>query len=209
MTPHAKPVFPTSTEQPLRRVTVEEYHRMNEAGILMSGEPYELIGGLIVLKDRSAVGEDRMTVGREHIWCVKNLGRLDKKLQRMGCHMQLQSPVIMSSLDEPEPDGAILRGGIDDYKQRKAEASDAYGVIEVADSSLAHDRTEKLALYANSGITRYIIINLPDRVVEVYTDPQIGRGHYGRVETLRAGGKVQIAVVGSRTLEAAVRSLLP
>jgi Uma2 family endonuclease len=193
----------------MRRVTVKEYHRMNEAGILQSGEPYELIGGLIVLKDRSAVGEDRMTVGREHLWCVKSLARLDKKLERLGCHMQTQLPIIMSTQDEPEPDGAILRGNIDDYRKRKPEARDVFCVIDVADSSLAHDRIVKLALYANSGIAQYVIINLPDRVIEVYTQPQVGKGHYAQVETLRPGGKVRLTAAKGRNLIIPVRDLLP
>ena len=194
---------------PLRRLTVDEYHRMNEAGILLSGEPYELINGLIVLKDRSAVGEDRMTVGHEHIWCVKMLGRLDKKLERLGCHMQLQSPVIMSDQDEPEPDGAILRGEIDDYKLRKPEAKDALCVIEVADSSLLHDRTDKLTLYANSAIPQYVVINLPGRVIEIHTDPRSGTGRYARVETVQPGGKVRLVVGGNRSVDVPARSLLP
>ena len=155
------------------RLTVDQYQRMMETGILVEGAPYELIQGIIVRKDRSAVGEDRSTVGREHVWCVQKLGRLDKKLERLGCHMQLQSPVIMSNLDEPEPDGVILRGTIDDYKLRKPAAKDASCVMEVADGSLLYDRTDKLSLYANSNIPQYVIINLPDRLIEIYTEPRV------------------------------------
>ncbi len=199
----------TERNAEVMRITVDQYHRMIETGILSEGTPYELIHGLIVRKDRSAVGEDRMTVGREHVWCVKTLGRLDKKLERLGCHMQLQSPVIMSEQDEPEPDGAILRGDIDDYKLRKPAAKDTLCIIEVAESSLPYDRTEKLTLYANSEVAQYIIINLPDRQIEVHTNPQPGKGHYGSAVTLRLADKVRFMVPGNRTLEATVKSLLP
>ncbi|HHY57953.1 MAG TPA: Uma2 family endonuclease, partial [Chloroflexi bacterium] len=43
--------------------------------------------------------------------------------------------------------------------------------IEVADSSLAYDRTVKMPLYARAGIAETWIINLIDRWIEVYRDP--------------------------------------
>ena len=43
--------------------------------------------------------------------------------------------------------------------------------IEVADSSLHIDRTRKYRLYARNGIVVYWIINIPNRQIEVYSDP--------------------------------------
>jgi Uma2 family endonuclease len=45
-------------------------------------------------------------------------------------------------------------------------------VIEVADSSLHFDRREKGSLYARARIAEYWIVNLIDRVLEVYRDPE-------------------------------------
>ncbi|HZL35151.1 MAG TPA: Uma2 family endonuclease [Tepidisphaeraceae bacterium] len=201
--------LPAVSHKPMRRLSVDEYHRMIDAGILVSGEPYELINGFLVHKNRSARGEDPMTVGHEHLWGVNNLTRIGRKLDRFGCHMQTQGPVVMSNYDEPEPDGAILKGSMDDYKKRTPEAADATCVIEVSDSSLADDRNDKLVAYANSGIAQYIIINLPDRVVEVYTDPQVGKGRYARVETLRPNNKVQFVLPKGQVLAVPVRNFLP
>jgi Uma2 family endonuclease len=44
-------------------------------------------------------------------------------------------------------------------------------IVEVAESSLAFDRTQKGSLYARGGIADYWIVNLEERVVEVYRDP--------------------------------------
>ena len=44
-------------------------------------------------------------------------------------------------------------------------------VIEVADSSLTYDRQRKASLYARAGIQDYWIVNLVERVLEVYRDP--------------------------------------
>jgi Uma2 family endonuclease len=44
-------------------------------------------------------------------------------------------------------------------------------VIEVADTSLAFDRSSKASIYARAGIADYWIVNLIDRLLEVYRDP--------------------------------------
>lgn len=44
-------------------------------------------------------------------------------------------------------------------------------VIEVADSRLAFDRAHKGSLFARAAIQDYWIVNLVDRVLEVYRDP--------------------------------------
>ena len=41
----------------------------------------------------------------------------------------------------------------------------------MAETSLRFDRIEKGSLYARAGIVDYWIVNLVDRVVEVYRDP--------------------------------------
>lgn len=53
-------------------------------------------------------------------------------------------------------------------------------LIEVAESSLDHDRGEKLKMYAEAGIPDYWVVNIADRVVEVYVQPEGGtytQGH--------------------------------
>jgi Putative restriction endonuclease len=44
-------------------------------------------------------------------------------------------------------------------------------VVEVAESSLALDREHKGSLYARAGVADYWILNLVDRVLEVYRGP--------------------------------------
>ena len=190
-------------------LTVEQYHQMIERGILVEGDPYELLDGHIVRKDRSAAGEDPMSVGHEHIWVIQKLARLDSKLGRLGCHMRTQAPVTLPPYDEPEPDGSIVLGTEDDYTQRHPGAADVTCVIEVADSSLRRDRTIKLRIYANAGIAQYVIINLPDRIVEVYTHPRKGRGRYGPAVTLGPADTLVLSAAKGKTLTVRVRDLLP
>jgi Uma2 family endonuclease len=83
---------------------------------------------------------------------------------------------------EPEPDVVWAR------RRNPAEghptAADVLLVIEVADSSLEIDRTEKAALYADAGIQEYWIVNLLDRAIEVYRGPT--RAGYSSQQTFAA-----------------------
>jgi Uma2 family endonuclease len=169
------------------RHNVEEYHAMIANGSIMEGEPFELLNGQIVRKIRSASGEDLMTVGIEHALIVKRLSKLSRAFEPFGCHIQSQQPITIPPRDEPEPDAAIVRGTEEDYDERHPQPQDILCIIEVADSSLARDRGYKLQLYANAGIAMYVIVNLIDRVVEVYRDPLQGSGRYAPPEQLTHG----------------------
>lgn len=193
----------------LMSLTVGQYHRMIAAGILPEGEPYELLGGLLIHKVRSAEGDDPMTVGHEHAWSVTALEELNPRLRRMGCHLRIHQPVTLPPYDEPGPDGAIVRGTKDVYRQRHPGAGDVLCAVEVADASLRRDRTTKQAVYANSGIGQYVIVNLPGRAIEVYTAPLVGKGRYAQSRTLSVKQRVEFPVARGKHLAVAVGSLLP
>ena len=198
-------------DEPSRYVplTVDAYHEMRRAGIIEESTRFELLHGVIVPKDRSAAGEDPMTISKHHAWAVTQIGFLGPKLRRYGCHMRTQQPVSLPPFDEPEPDGSIVRGTADDYLERHPGATDILCLMEVADSSLRLDRGTKLAIYAKSGIPLYVLINLPDRVIEVYRDPVKAGERYATVVTLHLGDKLELPTASGKPLVVSVRSLLP
>src|SRR4051812_18545017 len=161
-------------------LTLDQYVRMIKEGILPEGEPIELLDGFLVRKDRAKAGEDPMTVGLEHIWAVQNLMRVLADAERRGCHVRLQQPIAIPPDGAPEPDGSVALGTPDDYRTRYPSGTDLPCVIEVADSSLHHDRVTKKRIYARGGIAQYVIINLVDRVVEVWEEPVPGEERYAR-----------------------------
>ena len=193
---------------PVRRLTIDEYVGMYESGILTDDDRCELLDGIIYRKDRSKAGEDIMSVGTEHVWGVTRVGELDRQLKRRGCHVRLQSPVAFPLYSMPEPDAVIVVGTNDDYLKRHPGPDDILCLIEVSDSSLRNDRTRKLRLYATQGIKLYLILNLPDRVIEVYADPLPEEGRYGTVQTLHAG-TLHLPTATGKPLAVAVKSLLP
>jgi len=58
-------------------------------------------------------------------------------------------------------------------------------LIEVADTSLAYDRGEKLPAYARAGVAEAWLLNLAEETLEVCREPQ--HDHYGSVTILRRG----------------------
>jgi Uma2 family endonuclease len=193
----------------LMPLTVEQYHRMLETGILQDCDPYELLDGYLVRKDRSKTGADPMTVGPDHSGGVGLLGELNQGLKRHGFHMRLQQPVTMLPDSEPEPDGAVVRGTLRDISGRHPVPADIACLFEVADSSLRRDRVTKQRIYADNGIPQYVIVNLLEAVVEVYSTPLRGQGRYQDVKVLRAGQTFRIALGDGAYLDVLVESLLP
>jgi Uma2 family endonuclease len=134
---------------------------MLEVGILRSGERVELVNGYLV---------NKMSRNPPHDSTIQSLAYLLIRGVPDGWQARIQSAVTLIG-GEPEPDAAIVRGGPKTYNTRHPGPTDIAVVIEVADSSLAGDRTDKGADYAEAGVPEYWIVNLIDRIVEVYTQP--------------------------------------
>lgn len=186
--------------------TVDQYHRAIETGFVPEDTSVELIDGLIVQKDRAKAGDDPMTIGDRHRVAVLRLAQLAPAFDRFGCFLQTQQPISLPPINEPEPDGAVIRGGIDDYLDHPPLAEDVISVIEVADSSCAIDLGPKLAAYAEAGIRQYIVADLVNNRVLVHERP--AGNSYSSVMALHRGETVQISA-GTAGVSMAVDRLLP
>jgi Uma2 family endonuclease len=143
----------------VRRWTRAEYDRLVALGAF-EREPLELVGGqLIVAEPQSAY----------HAGGVRAVDYALRAALPSGWIVSVQSPVSIDDESEPEPDVSIVPGQLADY--RDAHPSRPVLVVEVAESSLRFDRLRKGSLYARAAIPDYWIVNLVDRVLEVYRDP--------------------------------------
>jgi Uma2 family endonuclease len=89
---------------------------------------------------------------------------------RTDLGIRVQNPIRIPIGDsEPEPDLAWVHRK--EYSDHHPGPEEVLLVIEVADSSLETDRTEKLSIYAEAGIADYWIVNLMDKQIEVYRQP--------------------------------------
>lgn len=137
---------------------------MGETGVLDQDERLELIHGQVV----------RMSpIGSLHAKVVNRLNkRLSQRLFQAGQSdliISVQNPVQLREDSEPEPDLALLAS--EGSPGQHPTPDDILLIVEVADTSLEHDRDTKLPLYAAAGIPEYWLVNLSDRSVGVYREP--------------------------------------
>ena len=85
-------------------------------------------------------------------------------------YVRTQGPIGLDDESEPEPDVAVVPGGVEDYG--RAHPSRVVLIVEVAETSLAVDREYKASLYARAGVPDYWILNLVDRMLEIYREPR-------------------------------------
>ena len=186
--------------------TVERYHRALQTGFLPEDTAVELIDGLIVHKDRAKLGEDPTTIGDRHPVAVVRLTQLAPAFERVACFLQTQQPISLPPMNEPEPDGAVVRGVIDEYLDHLPTAGDVLAVIEIADSSLTIDLGPKLTAYAAAGVRQYIVADLVSNRVLVHEQP--AGDVYTSVAVLERGETVQISA-GAAIVPMAIERLLP
>ena len=187
-----------SSPPPIRRITVDEYERIIEAGALEDPSRVELIDGYMV---------DKMGKNAAHRYTTKEtLKALDSRLPA-GWTSQKEEPVRIPPYDEPEPDIAIIRGTDADYEFRLPEAADVGLLVEVSETTLSQDRSEKLTAYAKAKIPVYWFVNLIDRQVEVLSRP--GKTGYRSHKTYASGEQIPLTIGGQELPPIPVDSLLP
>ena len=182
----------------LYRLTVKQYDRMVEAGILGKRDRVELIEGLLVAK---------MSRNRPHIVSGKKSLRTLERAIPPGWHVAKEDPLVVSEFGKPEPDLAVIRGVAEDYLERDVTAADVCLVAEIADSTLLADRQEMKPIYAAAAIPLYWIINLVDHQVEVYSDPK-GRD-YRESQVFTREQDVPLIIGGVEVVRIRVADLLP
>jgi Uma2 family endonuclease len=187
--------------RPVRRVTVDEYHRMSEAGVFDAGRKCELIHGFILEKPVPNPPHSKST--RRLLYCLGPLFSLPDWI------IGIQDAITLAD-SEPEPDFFAATGPEEKYHTRHPGPKDLVLVVEVSDANLGFDRGVKLAIHAGSKITQYRIIDVKDRRIEVYTQPRGGKNpayrqqdHYGPDDS------VPVVVAGKTLGTIAVKDLLP
>jgi Uma2 family endonuclease len=185
----------------LRRWRRVEYERLVDLGAFEDGEPVELIGGQLIVAEPK---------GSEHATAVEMAGYALRAAVPAGWIVRGQNPISLDDESAPEPDIAVVRGSLTDY--RHAHPARPALIIEVAETSLRFDRIEKGSLYARAGIVDYWIVNLVDRVVEVYRDPEADLTapygwRYASVERFRP--PAALTLLGAPAAPIPVAALLP
>jgi Uma2 family endonuclease len=144
------------------KLSVGDYHKLGEVGILTEDSRVELIEGELI---------EMAPIGGAHMGAVNRLNRLlVLAVGDLGV-VSIQNPVTLPPHSEPQPDVAILKPGAEGAAPAVPRPDDVLLLIEVADTTLVYDRTTKLKLYAKAGIAETWIVNLQSKRVEVYREP--------------------------------------
>ncbi len=190
-----------SSSATFRQFTIDQYHHMIRTGVLPEGEPVELLEGYMVQKMARGTPHDSTLDGLE--------GALPPLLPSGWFCRGKRALTILNS--EPEPDLAVVRGPRNRYLARHPLPADVGLLVEVSASSLDIDRLDKARIYARAGIPAYWVVNLVDRVVEVFTRPSgpADAPAYGKRDDYKPGDAVPVVLDGVEVGRVAVSEVMP
>jgi len=136
---------------------------MIAAGILTSSDRVELLDGHII-----------ETVLQEppHASTTSSFGNDFVVLFAGKAWVRQQLPITIAPNSEPEPDIAVVKLDPRRYRDRHPIPEDVYLLIEVAASTLSYDRNRKVKVYAKANIPEYWVIDVNQRQLVVFRDPQ-------------------------------------
>jgi Uma2 family endonuclease len=182
--------FPAELGVLRHRLTVQQYHRMAEAGVLAPDARVELIEGVIV---------DMAPIGSRHAAAVNKLTRALTAAVGVRAIVSVQNPLRLGERSEPQPDLALLRPRADFYAESAPTAADALLVIEVAQATAAYDRGVKVPLYAQHGVPEVWIVDLDFSLVRFFRSPQGDR--YLDITATETPGPTPVALLPGVTVD--------
>lgn len=154
----------------IRRFTLDEYNHLAELGFFGEDDRIELICGQIIQMAAKGIAH-KVCITKLNRELLKILGDGSADAKGVRATLRIQSPIVLLTNSEPEPDFTIVQNRFDDYLSTHPGSADVLLVIEIADSSLDYDQKVKLPLYAEVGIYYYWIFNLAEQRLETYSEP--------------------------------------
>jgi Uma2 family endonuclease len=159
------------------RLTVSDYHRMSETGVLPPDARVELIEGEVL---------DMAPMRSRHASVVGRLGEAFGVTFREQALVWCQLPLHLGDYSQPEPDLMLLRPRADYYAHALPAAADVLLLVEVSDTTARYDRGVKLALYARHGVCEVWIVDLDNHMLRTYRNP-VGEQYTEVMETASPG----------------------
>ena len=156
--------------------TVADFARMGEAGIFAEDDRVELIDGEV---------RAMSPIGPRHAAIVKRLNALLSRQVADRAIISVQDPIQLTDYSEPLPNIAVLRPRADFYAYAHPVSADVLLVVEVAETSLAYDREEKIPRYAREFIPEVWLIDVVEATVTQYLQPDGAR--YRGEQTIERG----------------------
>lgn len=173
------------------RLTVDEYYRMADVGLLAPRERVELIDGEIV---------DMPPIGSRHCGTVD---LLNYRFMKAVGDAALISPgprtLVLGKYDAPEPDLLLLRPRADFYRRAHPTPREILLLVEVSDSTWRYDREVKAPLYARHDVSNFWIVNVRKKELHCFSDPQLG--DFTKVATITNPALVPLQSLGGMPVD--------
>ena len=180
----------------LRLWTVDEYHQMIETGILGDDDRVELLEGEIV---------EMSPQKPPHAATIQSGSDYLRSLLTGRVTIRIQLPITIFPNSEPEPDIAVVRINSNQYFDHHPTPDEIFLVAEVANTSLAQDRRQKVRIYANANILEYWILDVNERQVYVFRNP----GNEGYQEEIILNESAIFSMVAFPEVAVSVGKLFP
>jgi hypothetical protein len=148
---------PTRPERPFR-FTREQYREMGRRGFF-DGKRVELIFGEVV---------EMSPINWPHVVGCRKTAELLERVFAGVAWVGRADPINLTHSD-PQPDVAVFSGRFEDYT---THPTTALLIVEVADATLSNDLTTKAELYATANIADYWVLDVENRQLHVFRDPQ-------------------------------------
>lgn len=146
-----------------RRISLDEILRWQAAGLVEADARFELIDGEII--NMPAEGEPHLNYKIE-------LNRFFVRALADTRRLTPDGTLMLSRFDAPEPDLYVFEGGAPTHP---IDVARLHLVVEIADTSLAHDLIDKAPLYAGYGLSEYWVVDVNARKTFVFRHPRAGR----------------------------------
>ncbi|MGL6072943.1 MAG: Uma2 family endonuclease [Fimbriiglobus sp.] len=181
----------------LRKFTVDEYEKMVAIGVITEDDRLELLEGYLVHK---------MGHNPPHDGTIQLVYAALACILPAGWCLRVQS-VVRLVASEPEPDLVVVRGHPRSFTRQHPLAADIGLVVEIADSTLASDRADKMPIYASNSVPVYWIVNLQTPQIEVYSLPTAGG--YQQCDIHTSADHIPLLLAGAVVAQIPVVDLLP
>jgi len=149
----------------LAKWTVQDYHKMISTGIFNDRNLELLAGEIVEMSPESPL---------HYYQAQTNVNYLQSLLQNKA-HIRFNGPITLSD-SEPEPDLAIVKNPPERYINHHPYQEEILWLIEVSQSTLNYDLSEKKRTYAKNNIEEYWIIDLRNTQLYVFRNP-VGEGY--------------------------------
>ncbi len=154
----ATPAAPADSQP--HRWTIAEYRELSKTGLFHDKKTMLLDGVLYVMTLPKPPHDEALNLTYEFLRAAFPTGH----------HVRNQQGFDIGTRNDPGPDLVVVTGSIRDYHARTPTT--AVIVVEVSDTTLATDTTTKAELYATASVPEYWVIDVVNRQLHIFRDPQ-------------------------------------